>query len=113
MRALRAKHPALAPFLRAATTALVSVGIEEALHVGGFQRVTAWRPAYGAAGSGARASRPAPGSARREQLEKVARRLLEVEVLYAEEFERLAGCGAPPGPAAGSAGPSPGPPAPS
>ena len=31
-------------------------------------------------------------------LERVARRLLEVEVLYAEEFERLAGCGAAPGP---------------
>jgi cell division protease FtsH len=35
---------------------------------------------------------------RREALEKVARRLLEVEVLYTEEFERLAGCGAVPGP---------------
>ncbi len=34
----------LASFLDAATTALVSVGIEEAVHVGGFQRVTAWRP---------------------------------------------------------------------
>ena len=40
---------------------------------------------------------------RREPLEKVARRLLEVEVLYAEEFERLAGCGAPPAPAAETA----------
>ena len=44
-RALRSKHPALASFLGAATTALVSVGIEEAVHVGGFQQVTAWRPA--------------------------------------------------------------------
>jgi hypothetical protein len=44
-RTLRAKHPALAAFLGAATTALVSVEIEEAVHVGGFQRVTAWRPA--------------------------------------------------------------------
>jgi nitroimidazol reductase NimA-like FMN-containing flavoprotein (pyridoxamine 5'-phosphate oxidase superfamily) len=43
--ALRSKHPALARFFRAATTALVSVGIEEAVHVGGFQRVTTWRPA--------------------------------------------------------------------
>ena len=28
-----------------ATTALIRVGIEEAVHVGGFQRVTIWRPA--------------------------------------------------------------------
>jgi nitroimidazol reductase NimA-like FMN-containing flavoprotein (pyridoxamine 5'-phosphate oxidase superfamily) len=41
---LRAKHPALAAFLEAATTALVRVEIEEAVHVGGFQRVTMWRP---------------------------------------------------------------------
>ena len=43
-RALHAKHPALAAFLEAATTALVRVEIEEAVHVGGFQRVTTWRP---------------------------------------------------------------------
>lgn len=42
--ALRVKHPALAPFLEASTTALVRVEIEEAVHVGGFQRVTTWRP---------------------------------------------------------------------
>jgi hypothetical protein len=42
-QALRAKHPALAAFLKAATTALVRVDIEEAVHVGGFQRVTTWR----------------------------------------------------------------------
>ena len=41
--ALRAKHPALVSFLEAATTALVRVEIEEAVHVGGFQRVTTWR----------------------------------------------------------------------
>ena len=44
-RALHAKHPALTSFLEAETTALVRVEIEEAVHVGGFQRVTAWRPA--------------------------------------------------------------------
>ena len=43
-RALRAKHPALESFLEAATTALVRVEIEEAVHVGGFQTVTTWRP---------------------------------------------------------------------
>jgi nitroimidazol reductase NimA-like FMN-containing flavoprotein (pyridoxamine 5'-phosphate oxidase superfamily) len=43
-RALQAKHPALVAFLEAATTALVRVEIEEAVHVGGFQRVTTWRP---------------------------------------------------------------------
>ena len=43
-RALHAKHPALAAFLEAETTALVRVEIEEAVHVGGFQRVTTWRP---------------------------------------------------------------------
>jgi nitroimidazol reductase NimA-like FMN-containing flavoprotein (pyridoxamine 5'-phosphate oxidase superfamily) len=43
-RALHAKHPALAAFLDAATTALVRVDIEEAVPVGGFQRVTTWRP---------------------------------------------------------------------
>jgi len=43
-RALHAKHPALAAFLEAATTALVRVEIEDAVHVGGFQRVTTWRP---------------------------------------------------------------------
>jgi nitroimidazol reductase NimA-like FMN-containing flavoprotein (pyridoxamine 5'-phosphate oxidase superfamily) len=41
---LHAKHPALAAFLEATTTALVRVEIEEAVHVGGFQRVTTWRP---------------------------------------------------------------------
>jgi heme iron utilization protein len=41
---LHAKHQALAAFLAAATTALVRVEIEEAVHVGGFQRVTTWRP---------------------------------------------------------------------
>jgi len=44
-RALHAKHPVLAAFLEVATTALVRVEIEEAVHVGGFQRVTTWRPA--------------------------------------------------------------------
>jgi cell division protease FtsH len=39
---------------------------------------------------------------RREPLERVARRLLEVEVLFAGEFERLAGCGGSPGPDAGA-----------
>ena len=43
-RALHAKHPALASFLGTATTALVRIEIEEAVHVGGFQRVTTWRP---------------------------------------------------------------------
>jgi nitroimidazol reductase NimA-like FMN-containing flavoprotein (pyridoxamine 5'-phosphate oxidase superfamily) len=43
-RVLRAKHPALAAFLEAATTALVRVEIDEAVHVSGFQRVTTWRP---------------------------------------------------------------------
>jgi len=43
-RTLHAKHPALAAFFEAATTALVRVEIEEAVHVGGFQRVTTWRP---------------------------------------------------------------------
>jgi len=43
--AIHAKHPALAAFLAAATTALVRVEIEDAVHVGGFQRVTTWRPA--------------------------------------------------------------------
>lgn len=42
--ALRVKHRALAQFLDAATTALVRVEIEEAVHVGGFQRVTTWHP---------------------------------------------------------------------
>ena len=42
--ALLAKHPALASFVEAATTALVRVEIEEAVHVVGFQRVTTWRP---------------------------------------------------------------------
>jgi nitroimidazol reductase NimA-like FMN-containing flavoprotein (pyridoxamine 5'-phosphate oxidase superfamily) len=41
---LHARHPALAAFFEAATTALVRVDIEEAVHVGGFQRVTTWRP---------------------------------------------------------------------
>jgi len=41
---LHAKHPALAAFLEAATTARVRVEIEEAVHVGGFQQVTTWRP---------------------------------------------------------------------
>ena len=41
---LHVKHPALAAFLEAETTALVRVEIEEAVHVGGFQRVTTWRP---------------------------------------------------------------------
>ena len=40
---LLARHPALAAFLKAATTALVRVEIEEAVHVGGFQKVTTWR----------------------------------------------------------------------
>jgi len=43
-RALRTKHPVLAAFIGAATTALVRVEIEEAVHVAGFQRVTTWRP---------------------------------------------------------------------
>jgi nitroimidazol reductase NimA-like FMN-containing flavoprotein (pyridoxamine 5'-phosphate oxidase superfamily) len=43
-RALHDKHPALAAFLEATTTALVRVDIDEAVHVGGFQRVTTWRP---------------------------------------------------------------------
>ena len=43
-RALQVKHPALVAFLEAPTTALVRVEIEEAVHVGGFQRVTTWRP---------------------------------------------------------------------
>ena len=43
-RVLHVKHPALASFLGATTTALIRVDIEEAVHVGGFQRVTAWRP---------------------------------------------------------------------
>ena len=43
-RALHVKHPTLASFLGATTTALIRVDIEEAVHVGGFQRVTAWRP---------------------------------------------------------------------
>ena len=43
-RALHAKHPVLAAFLEVATTALVRVEIEDAVHVGGFQRVTTWRP---------------------------------------------------------------------
>lgn len=41
---LLAKHPLLAEFVRAPTTTLVRVVIEEAVHVGGFQRVTVWRP---------------------------------------------------------------------
>lgn len=45
--ALAAKHPVLAAFLDARTTALVRVEIEEAVHVGGFQRVTVWRPDAG------------------------------------------------------------------
>jgi putative heme iron utilization protein len=43
-RALHAKHPALKGFFGAATSALIRVEIEEAVHVGGFQRVTTWRP---------------------------------------------------------------------
>ena len=39
------RHAAPASFLEAATAALVRVEIEEAVHVGGFQRVTTWRPA--------------------------------------------------------------------
>lgn len=44
-RALRSKHPRLAPFLAATTTALVGVDVAEAIHVDGFQRVTVWRAA--------------------------------------------------------------------
>jgi hypothetical protein len=43
-RALHSKHPVLAVFLGAATTALIRVETEEAVHVGGFQQVTTWRP---------------------------------------------------------------------
>jgi len=61
-RSLRAKHPLLAPFLDAATTALVGVDVEEGVHVDGFQRVTAWRPAppavAAAAAGRARSRRP-------------------------------------------------------
>lgn len=39
-----------------------------------------------------------PYSAFLKALEKVSRRLLEVEVLHTEEFVRLAGCDAVPGP---------------
>jgi hypothetical protein len=43
-RALHARRPALGAFLEAATTALVRVVIEEVVRVGGFRRVTTWRP---------------------------------------------------------------------
>jgi len=43
-QALLAKHPALASFIGAPTTAVVRVAIEEAVHVAGFQRVTVWKP---------------------------------------------------------------------
>jgi hypothetical protein len=51
-RALRARQPVLAAFLDAATTALVRVEFDEAVHIGGFQQVTTWRP------GAARRSRP-------------------------------------------------------
>jgi nitroimidazol reductase NimA-like FMN-containing flavoprotein (pyridoxamine 5'-phosphate oxidase superfamily) len=41
---LLAKHPGLRSFVGAPTTAVVRVAIAEAIHVGGFQRVTRWRP---------------------------------------------------------------------
>jgi len=61
--ALRAKHPALASFLEAGTTALVRVEIEEAVHVAGFQRVTAWRPGPTHSGRHARPSSASSSSA--------------------------------------------------